>query len=76
MSISDKAKASELKYSKQALIVLDQVKDDFDIDEFERFVKDNIFIIGGGYIIDYLTFKSAQKEKANKKPLCNPQKSA
>jgi hypothetical protein len=75
MSIKDQALKSKMKYSQQALTLLDQIKeDDFDIEEFEKFCEDNFFIIGSTFIIDYLTFRQLQKQKANKKRLCNPQK--
>lgn len=75
MSIRDQAKASKKKYSAQAMTLLGSIKeDDFDIEELEKFVEDQFFIIGGGYIMDFIAFRELQKQKANKKPLCNPQK--
>lgn len=74
MSIKDQALKSKKKYSQEALVLLDQMKDEFDMEEFEKFVEREFFIIGSTYIIAYLNFRKLQKEKANKKHLCNPQK--
>lgn len=73
MSIVQKAKDSKIKYSAQAIALLEQMSDEFDLEEFERWVQDKMFVVGSMYIVDYLTFRKMQKEKANQKSLCNPQ---
>lgn len=65
----EKAKKSEFAYSHQAIALLEQIKEGFDIEEFERWVKDNKFIIGSMYIVEYISYRATQKEKANKKHL-------
>jgi hypothetical protein len=74
MSIADQAKKSKIKYSGQAIALLEQIKEDFDLEEFEKWTQDHLFVIGSMYIVDYLNFRKDQKQKANKKLLCNPQK--
>lgn len=52
-------KIGNLKYSKQANLVMESLKDGtFNIEKFEEWVK-NKFVVGGGYIVEYL-------EKLNK----------
>ena len=44
-----------LKYSGQAKAVLENLKDKtFDIKKFEEWVLNNKFVVGGGYIVEYL----------------------
>ena len=44
-----------LKYSGQAQAVLENLKDKtFDIKKFEEWVLNNKFVVGGGYIVEYL----------------------
>jgi len=48
-------KKGELKYSGQAKAIMESLKDGtFDIQKFEEWVLNNKFIVGGGYIIEYL----------------------
>lgn len=45
----------DLTYSGQAKAVLESLKEGtFDIKKFEEWVLNNKFIVGGGYIIEYL----------------------
>lgn len=75
MTLKEQALKSKTKYSKQAIMLLSNIKDDdFVLEEFERFCEDKFFIVGGNYVIDFLAFREAQKSKTNKKPLCNPHK--
>lgn len=74
MSIAQKAKESKIKYSAQAISLLEQMSDEFDIEEFERWVQDKMFVVGSMYIVDYLTFRKIQKEKTNQKLPCNHHK--
>lgn len=76
MSLREKASKSKLKYSTQAMTLIDGIDESkFDIEEFEKFVEDNFFIVGDSYIMAYLRFRELQKQRSNnKKPLCNPQK--
>jgi len=44
-----------LKYSGQAQAVLEGLKEGtFDIKKFEEWVLNNKFVVGGGYIVEYL----------------------
>ena len=51
----------KLRYSHQSLAVLEHLKD-FDIDDFEKWVEANKFVVGSKWIIEYLE----TKEKNNK----------
>lgn len=51
----------KLKWSYQAKALLNNLKD-FNIEEFEKWVEENKFIVGGSWIIEYLE----HKEKDNK----------
>ena len=51
-----------MEYSSQAKAILDNLKEDtINIEEFEAWVTKTKFIVGGGYIIEYLTLKSEVK---------------
>ena len=51
-----------LKYSSQARALLNSLKDNsFDINEFEDWVKKAKFIVGGGYLIEFLELKSKEE---------------
>jgi hypothetical protein len=48
-------KTGKLKYSGQAKAVMEGLNDGtFDIEKFEQWVLDNKFIVGGGYLVEYL----------------------
>lgn len=51
-------KTGKLKYSGQAKVVMEGLTDEaFDIEKFEQWVSQNKFVVGGGYIIEYLEKK-------------------
>lgn len=50
-----------LKYSKQAVALLENLDDDFSVEAFERWVEKNMFVVGDGYVTAYLV----QKKKLN-----------
>lgn len=48
-------KIGKLKYSGQAKALIGSLNENaFDIGKFEQWVLDTKFIVGGGYIIDYI----------------------
>lgn len=58
-------KTGKLTYSGQAKSILENLKENtFDIENFEKWILENKFIVGGGYIIEYL-------EKLNKGEIAN-----
>ena len=58
-------KTGKLKYSGQAKSIMGSLKDGtFNIENFEKWILENKFIVGGGYIIEYL-------EKLNKGEIAN-----
>lgn len=51
--ILEKIKNSDLKYSPQAVLIIENLKGDFPIEAFEKYVKEN-FSIGGSQVLDFL----------------------
>lgn len=52
----------KLRYSQQAKVILKSLKNEsIDIDKFEKWVQENKFIVGGGYIVEYLQIQSKKK---------------
>jgi hypothetical protein len=48
-------KGNKLRYSGQAQILLEGLKDGtIDIDKFEEWVINKKFVVGGGYLVEYL----------------------
>lgn len=54
MSLRERVLASPMKYSEQALFLIEAMKDDFPLEEFEQWVQENCFSVGGGYVIEFL----------------------
>lgn len=50
------------KYSPQAEALLENFKDGFPVEELEKFVQDNFFIVGGNHILLFLEEKNKQKQ--------------
>lgn len=53
MTNYERIKASSIAYSEQATALILNLKENFDIDAFEQFVKTR-FIVGGGHILEFL----------------------
>lgn len=75
-SVSDKKELSPLlkraqkskeQYSLQAVLFLREFKEDFDLDDFEKWVRKNIFIIGPPAITQYLLEKANERNEQAKK---------
>ena len=50
---------TRLNYSEQAKVLLSKLKENsIDIQEFEDWVIKNKFLVGGGYILEYLELRS------------------
>ena len=48
-------KIGKLKYSGQAKAIMESLNDGtFNIDKFEQWILDNKFVVGGGYLVEYL----------------------
>jgi hypothetical protein len=47
----------KLKYSKQAIALLESLDESFDVEAFETWVAKNLFVVGDGYITAYLVAK-------------------
>lgn len=60
MTNYEKMKQSELKYSPQAVLIIENMKEYFPVEAFENYAKEN-FIIGGSMVLDFL---AQRKEKA------------
>lgn len=58
-----KAAKSKEQYSSQSKLYLEALKDDFPLEEFEAYVRKEIFIIGTSYITQFLEHKEKQKIK-------------
>jgi len=53
-----------LKYSEQAKEILGCLKEgSINIEEFEKWVSENKFIVGGGLILEYISFISFRENK-------------
>lgn len=44
----------KLKYSENAIALLSNLDDSFPIEDFEKWVKENLFTVGDGFITAYL----------------------
>lgn len=51
--MKERLEASELRYSEQAVILLERMKEDFPLEKFEEWVVARL-TVGGGHIIDFL----------------------
>ena len=58
MKLKEAEKRVKLKWSVQASIILAALDDDFPIEEFEKWVEEKLFVVGGGYITEFLELKS------------------
>lgn len=70
-TLMEKVKASDLKYSPQAVAFLEAFKDDFPFEEFEAFVKKELFTVGGQHLLIFQDQRMKQKKEilANFNPL-------
>jgi len=50
----DTIKSSKLKYSAQAILILENLNTDFPFEQFEKWVEEKHFIVGGGYVVEFL----------------------
>lgn len=50
------------KYSPQAAALMSELKADFPVEEFEKFVEDNFFIVGGNHVLLFIEEKGKQKQ--------------
>lgn len=67
MQIDEAAKRVTLEWTPQATLLLANLSEDFPIEEFEEWVKQTKFGVGGGYIIEFLEIKK-QSETQNISP--------
>lgn len=59
----EKAQKSKFQYSAQAILHLNALDDNFDLDDFEKFCEKHLFIIGGNFFSNYLEYKAAESHK-------------
>lgn len=57
MNLDEAKKRMKLKWSPQALVLLESFKDDFDIEGCEKWVEENKQAVGGAYVIEFLENK-------------------
>lgn len=54
--------ASKLKYSMQARLILENFPATFPFYEFEQWVERDKFVVGGGYILEFLELRAEKAE--------------
>lgn len=71
LSNLQKAKQSKLPYSSQAQLILSNFKGEFPFAEFEKWVEQNVFIVGGGNIIEFLEQRSQKAQNVIEEKIKN-----
>jgi len=64
MTALDKIKDSDIRYSAQAVGLIANLRDNFDVDAFEVWMQDK-FIVGGGHILEFLQEQAKKDAAAN-----------